>query len=171
MRSNETIDGFHTRLLGVTNECFGLGVPFPENRIVQKFLRALPKSYRSKVTAIQEAHDLDTYKLEVLVNNLKAYEAELKAEAVEEKSMALNVIKEEEVKDDAPKGEMSHDEIANLARRFGKFLSKRKNFQTSSSKKFSKGSSSKNPKPYNTKYERFGKTKPSDKRDDKLRWL
>ena len=45
---------------------------------VRKFLRSLSKSWKAKVTAIQEAKDLTNLPLEKLVGNLMTYEITMK---------------------------------------------------------------------------------------------
>jgi hypothetical protein len=44
---------------------------------VKKILRSLPAKWRPKVTAIQEAKDLDTLSLEGLISSLMSHEIEL----------------------------------------------------------------------------------------------
>ena len=151
MDSSESIDGFYTRLLNITNQCHGLGDSYADSKIVQKLLRSLPKVYEQKVTAIEEAHDLSTYALEVHVGNLKTYEG-IKIKPKVEKSVALCVTKEEEQEAKPVKDEDNFEEIALIAKRINRFMSKRRTLP-SSSKNFSKGTSSRFPKPHNSKYE------------------
>ena len=47
----------------------------PESKVVGKILRSLPDRFQPKVTAIEEAQDVDTLKLDQLVGNLQTYEA------------------------------------------------------------------------------------------------
>ena len=47
----------------------------PESKVVGKFLRFLPDRFQPKVTAIEEAQDVDNLKLDQLVGNLQTYEA------------------------------------------------------------------------------------------------
>ena len=58
----------------------------------QKILRSLPRTWDSKVTAIQEARDLSTLKVEELVGSLMTYE------------IGLNQHEEEELKKKKEKG-------------------------------------------------------------------
>ncbi|MCH92320.1 serine/threonine protein kinase SRPK1, partial [Trifolium medium] len=63
---------------------------------VQKILRSLPLAWRPKVTAIEEAKDLKTMSLEVLISNLRSHEMVLNADAAAQKkskSVALQSTK------------------------------------------------------------------------------
>ena len=59
----------------IVNFSFNLGEKIPESKIVGKILRSLPDRFKPKVTAIEEAQDVDNLKLEHLVGNLLSYEA------------------------------------------------------------------------------------------------
>jgi hypothetical protein len=58
---------------------------------VKKILRSLPSRWRPKVTAIQEAKDLDTLGLEELISSLMSHEIELSSDEPQKKlkSVAL----------------------------------------------------------------------------------
>lgn len=53
---------------------------------VKKILRSLPKQWRPKITAIQEAKDLNTVKSEDLLSWLRVHELELNEEEPEKKT-------------------------------------------------------------------------------------
>ena len=75
MRDDETFDEFYANLSDIMNSCFALGEKIPEAKVVGKILRSLPERFQSKVTAIEEAQNVDTLKLDQLVRNLQTYEA------------------------------------------------------------------------------------------------
>ena len=70
MRDEETFDDFYAKLSDIVNSCFTLGEKIPEAKVVGNFLRSLPKRFQSKVTAIEEAQDVDSLKLDKLVGIL-----------------------------------------------------------------------------------------------------
>ncbi|PRQ39087.1 hypothetical protein RchiOBHm_Chr4g0421211 [Rosa chinensis] len=115
MGTDQSIDDFHARLINVTSQCYSLGDPFEEHRIVKKFLRSLPPSFQSKQTAIEEAQDIDTYSLDELVGNLKTFEMRVNP-AKKVKSVAFNSVKKEE------ETEVSTEDLAYLTKQFKKFF-------------------------------------------------
>ena len=50
-----------------------LGKTFTTEELVRKILRFLPRSWKAKVTAIQEAKDLKKLSLDELIGNLQTY--------------------------------------------------------------------------------------------------
>ena len=75
MHDDETFDDFYAKLSDIVNSYFTLGEKIPEAKVVGKILRSLPERFQSKVTAIEEAQNVDTLKLDQLVGNLQTYEA------------------------------------------------------------------------------------------------
>ncbi|KAK2974082.1 hypothetical protein RJ640_013843 [Escallonia rubra] len=66
MKENESINEMYSRFTLIINGLKLLGKTYPEKDIVRKFLRSLPKRWEAKLTAIQEAKDLNVLKLEEL---------------------------------------------------------------------------------------------------------
>ena len=60
MEESETMNEFNSRLCDLANESFALGEKIPEEKLVRKVLRSLPKRFIYKVTAIEEAKDIRT---------------------------------------------------------------------------------------------------------------
>ena len=60
MGDRETIMDMYTRFTHITNELKSLGKTFSTEELVRKILRLLPRTWEAKVTAIQEAKDLET---------------------------------------------------------------------------------------------------------------
>ncbi|GMP23151.1 hypothetical protein CsSME_00000857 [Camellia sinensis var. sinensis] len=75
MKDSETFDEFYAKLSDIVNSSFNLGEKIPESKVVGKILRSLPDRFQPKVTAIEEAQDVDNLKLDQLVGNLQTYEA------------------------------------------------------------------------------------------------
>ncbi|KAH9703924.1 hypothetical protein KPL70_011269 [Citrus sinensis] len=113
------------------NTLGALGKTFSNSEKVKKIIRPLPKEWRPKRTAIEEAKDLNTLPLDDLIGSLISYEEDLAAEKGHEekkKSIALKASKYESDGESEPDDE----ELAMLARRFRKFFKKtreRRNFR------------------------------------------
>ncbi|GMP58453.1 hypothetical protein CsSME_00022110 [Camellia sinensis var. sinensis] len=75
MKDSETFDEFYAKLSDIVNSSFNLGEKILESKVVGKILRSLPDRFQPKVTAIEEAQDVDNLKLDQLVGNLQTYEA------------------------------------------------------------------------------------------------
>ena len=78
MEPNESITDMYTRFTNIVNAMRSLGKVISNADLVNKILRSLPTSWDPKVTAIQEAKDVDKLPLEQLVGSLMTYELNLK---------------------------------------------------------------------------------------------
>ncbi|GAV65877.1 zf-CCHC domain-containing protein/UBN2 domain-containing protein, partial [Cephalotus follicularis] len=83
----------------ITNSLKNLGKSYPNQELVRKILRCLPKSWTPKVTAIEEAKDLSTLPLEQLLGSLMTHETTMKnhenLEVKKKKSIAFKASKED----------------------------------------------------------------------------
>ena len=70
MSKDESFDSFYSNLNEVVVRKYNLGEKTKDSKIVRKILRSLPKSFRAKVTAIEESKDLDDIKVQELVGSL-----------------------------------------------------------------------------------------------------
>ena len=77
MEEEETITEFNARLCDIANEAFALGEKISEEKLVRKALRSLPKRFAYKVTAIEEAKNVQKMKLEELIGSLRTFEMNL----------------------------------------------------------------------------------------------
>ena len=96
------------------NSAFNLGKCIVESKIVRKILRSLPERFHAKITAIEEAKDIDQIPLTELVGNLQTYEMGLgsMAKGGKRKNLALKGI-EEEIEDSKSEDE-DNDEDEDL---------------------------------------------------------
>ncbi|KAH9680287.1 hypothetical protein KPL71_026498 [Citrus sinensis] len=121
----------YMRFTDIVNTLGALGKVFSNSEKVKKIIRSLPKEWRPKRTAIEEAKDLNVLPLNDLIGSLISYEEDLAAEKGHEekkKSIALKASKYESDGESKPDDE----ELAMLARRFRKFFKKtgeRRNFR------------------------------------------
>ena len=67
MKLSETIGDMYTHFTDVINGLKALGKNFSNLELINKILCSLPKMWDLKVTAIQEAKDLNNFPLEELI--------------------------------------------------------------------------------------------------------
>ncbi|GAV62252.1 DUF4219 domain-containing protein/UBN2 domain-containing protein, partial [Cephalotus follicularis] len=72
------ISDMFTRFTTIINSLKNLGKSYPNQELVRKILRCLPKSWTPKVTAIEEAKDLSALPLEQLLGSLMTHETTMK---------------------------------------------------------------------------------------------
>ena len=70
MSEDESFDSFCSGLNEVVVSKFNLGEKTEDSKIVRKILRSLSKSFRAKVTAIEESKDLDDIKVQEQIGSL-----------------------------------------------------------------------------------------------------
>ena len=70
MSEDESFNSFYVKLNEVVIGKFNLGEKTEDFKIVRKILRSLLKSFRAKVTAIEESKDLDEIKIQELISSL-----------------------------------------------------------------------------------------------------
>ena len=63
MSEDESFESFYGKMNEVIIKKFNLGEKTEDSKVVRKILRSLPKSFRAKVTAIEESKDLDEIKV------------------------------------------------------------------------------------------------------------
>ncbi|GAV66026.1 zf-CCHC domain-containing protein/UBN2 domain-containing protein [Cephalotus follicularis] len=100
---------------------------YTNSEMVRKILRCLPKSWMPKVTAIEEAKDLNTLPLEGLLGSLMTHEMTIKnhEDDDEQDKKKKKVIAFKSSTVDSSEEE-SDDEMALITRRFKRFLAKKK---------------------------------------------
>jgi len=74
MGDKETVMEMSTHFTHITNELKSLGKSFNTEELVRNILSFLPQSWEAKVTAIQEAKDMNKISLDELIGNLQTYE-------------------------------------------------------------------------------------------------
>ncbi|XP_062093625.1 uncharacterized protein LOC133799644 [Humulus lupulus] len=85
MRDDESLTEFRARLCDITNESFALGESYLDSKLGRKVLGALPMKFKSKVTSIEECHDVDTLDLDELIGSLQNHELTMKRWSKENK--------------------------------------------------------------------------------------
>ncbi|GAV88626.1 UBN2 domain-containing protein, partial [Cephalotus follicularis] len=104
MHDNESISDMFTCFTTIINSLKNLGKSYPNQELVRKILRCLPKSWTPKVTAIEEAKDLSVLPLEQLLGSLMTHETTMKnhenVEVKKKKSIAFKASKEDSESDE-----------------------------------------------------------------------
>jgi len=131
MGDRETVMNMYTRFTHITNKLKSLGKTFTTEELVRKILRFLPRTWKAKVTAIQEAKDLKVISLDELIGNLQTYELRRNSQQQEQtkkdRGIALKVMEEDS-------SDFHDEDMAMISRKFKKFFknikenARRKNF-------------------------------------------
>ncbi|KAK2977931.1 hypothetical protein RJ640_016608 [Escallonia rubra] len=123
MKKNESINEMYSRFTLITNGLKLLGKLYPENDMVRKFLKFLPKRWEAKLTAIQEAKDLNVLKLEELVGSLMIHEITMKIHDEEETTSKKKFLAfKAEASHEPGSSDNSDQDITLRTRKFKKFL-------------------------------------------------
>ncbi|KAK2437932.1 putative mitochondrial protein [Trifolium repens] len=140
MKDDENIQDFHLSLLDIGNSFEALGEKMSDEKLSRKLLRSLPKRFDMKVTAIEEAHDISTMKMDELVGSLQTFESVLDERGDKKNKSIAFVSNTEEEDDQIEDGEKDSiaDAIAMLGRQFNKVLKRvdRRNRQNGQSIRF-----------------------------------
>ncbi|KAH9802197.1 hypothetical protein KPL71_001280 [Citrus sinensis] len=123
MEQNENVYSMYTRFTDIVNTLGALGKTFSNSEKVKKIIRSLPKEWRPKRTAIEEAKDLNVLPIDDLIGSLISYEEDLVAEKGHEEKKKNIALKTSKRESDEESG-MEDEELAMLARRFRKFYKK-----------------------------------------------
>ena len=97
MEEDETFYELYAKLMDIVNSAFNLEESITKPKIVRKILRFLPERFHVKITAIEEAKNIDIIPLTKLVRNLQTYEMGLGkiGKGGKSRNMALKAIEEE----------------------------------------------------------------------------
>jgi hypothetical protein len=120
MLENETFGESYTKINDLRNSMVSLGKRVSDVKLIKKILRSLPECFRIKVTSIEESKDLDSMKIEELVESLQTYEYSLplvkKAKGMAFKATKSRVFYNED------SGNEEEDELAMIANRINKLM-------------------------------------------------
>ncbi|PON79915.1 hypothetical protein TorRG33x02_234570, partial [Trema orientale] len=136
IEKDESISQMFTKFTTIINSLGALGKIFPNNELVCKILRSLPRAYRSKVVAIQEAKDLSKLPREELMGSLMTHEILLKetnddeVEEKKKKGIALKAAIQESNEEEKDFVDSELKDVALLIKRYKKYSNfKKKNFK------------------------------------------
>ncbi|GJX11179.1 retrovirus-related pol polyprotein from transposon TNT 1-94 [Tanacetum coccineum] len=124
---DETIDSAFARFNTIITSLKALDEGYSSNNNVRKFLIALHRKWRAKVTTIEESKDLTSLSLDELLGNLKFHEMIIKKDSKivkakgERKSLALKAKKESSDEECSTSGSQD-EEYAMAVKGFKKFF-------------------------------------------------
>jgi len=127
MKDDESIEQMYSRFQTLVSGLQILKKSYVASDHVSKILRSLPARWRPKVTAIEEAKDLNTLSVEDLVSSLKAHEIGLnehgparkvKSIALPSKGKSSKAFKVIESEDESPDGYSDEDPTEKMAMLF-----------------------------------------------------
>jgi len=150
MKEDESIEEMYSRFQTLVSGLHILKKSYVASDHVSKILRSLPARWRPKVTAIEEAKDLNTLSVEDLVSSLKVHEMSLnehepskknKSIAMPSKRKSSKALKVNESEEESPDGDSDEDpaekmvmlsnKLEYLAKKNMKFLSRRGGYKSS----------------------------------------
>jgi gag-polypeptide of LTR copia-type/Zinc knuckle len=140
----EEIKDVSRRFNTIINNLQALGKVYTNKDIVNKMLNSLPKEWEAKVTAIEEANDMETLSLDELMGSLLTHEMKMNQnKEVAEPSKKNGIAFKSTTKDDSE----VDDEEALFAKRFEKYarLKKERRFQRRESHKDESSKRDKDP--------------------------
>ncbi|XP_058783024.1 uncharacterized protein LOC131657673 [Vicia villosa] len=120
MKEDESIHDFHMNVVDIANASGALGEKIYEANMISKILRYLPKKFDMKVTAIQEAQDINTMKVDDLMGSLQTFEMGHGEKS--EKKKSVTFVSNAESPEDKER-DLSEDLVL-LGRQFNKVLKK-----------------------------------------------
>ncbi|GAV86718.1 UBN2 domain-containing protein [Cephalotus follicularis] len=128
-----------TRFTNIINALQSLDKTYSNSELGRKILRCLPRSWLPKVTAIEEAKNLNLLPLEVLLGSLMTHELTMKKrdgdEEKEKKKKKVVALKSSAIEDSDDDDDDDDDELALFTRKFKKFLANKKKFGGKPNKK------------------------------------
>ncbi|GAV66329.1 UBN2 domain-containing protein, partial [Cephalotus follicularis] len=120
-----------SRFTNIINALQALDKTYSNSEMVRKILRCLPRSWMPKVTAIEEAKNLNVLPLEDLLGSLMTHELSMQKkdddEEKEKKKKKIVALKSSQT-EDSEDDDDDDDELAFITRRFKKYIASKKKF-------------------------------------------
>ncbi|GAV57120.1 Sec39 domain-containing protein/UBN2 domain-containing protein, partial [Cephalotus follicularis] len=131
MNENEDIKSMFSRFTHIINALQALDKTYSNSEMVRKILRCLPRSWMPKVTAIEEAKNLNVLPLEDLLGSLMTHELSMQKkdddeEKEKKKKKKIVALKSSQTEDSEDDDDDDDEELAFITRRFKKFLASKK---------------------------------------------
>ncbi|KAA0063439.1 gag-pol polyprotein [Cucumis melo var. makuwa] len=132
MTEDETVSEYNERVLEIANDSLLLCEKMSESKIIRKVLLSLPRKFDMKVTAIEEAQDITTLKLDELFGSLLTFEMAMSdRESKKGKGIAFKSVYDQKNTVNQSGNEANQDEsIALLTKQFSKMARKFKSLNT-----------------------------------------
>ncbi|GJW00664.1 hypothetical protein Tco_1555915 [Tanacetum coccineum] len=91
IKSNETVQTYIARVLGIVSQMRAYGDKVDDEVVVAKILRSLSSKFDHVVAAIEESKDLSTYSVDELMGSLQTHEARINRNVVKGEKHAFQV--------------------------------------------------------------------------------
>ncbi|XP_050888876.1 uncharacterized protein LOC127094045 [Lathyrus oleraceus] len=124
MKDDENIHDFHMSILEIGNSSSALGERMSEEKLMRKILRSLPKTFDTKVTAIEKAQDIRSMRVNELTRSLQTFELGI-SDRIEKKTKSIAFIsntEDEQNQFDLDTNEGMVNAIVLLGRQFNMLL-------------------------------------------------
>ena len=121
MLEDVLLQDFYTKICDIANKSFDFGEKIYETTLVRKIVRSLLDRFSSKLITIEETKDLDSMKVEDVMESLHAFKMNLK-QRKRKKSIAFKLVKEKSEEENSD--DNNDDELALLTKNVKKFLKK-----------------------------------------------
>ena len=124
MKEDENIQDFYMNILDMVNAFDSLREKISDEKLIRKIIRSLPKRFDMKITAIEEAQDISSMKVEELIGSLQNFEIIINNKE-EKKGKSIAFVSNadiEEAQGDVENEENLVEEIVLLERQFNKIL-------------------------------------------------
>ncbi|KAI4312863.1 hypothetical protein MLD38_037653 [Melastoma candidum] len=126
MKPDESISEMYDRLNTIINSLALLGKNYSNAEMMRKVLRSLPMNWEAKKTAIEEAKDLTTLRLDQLMGSLLSYEEEKRSSVPQTtKSIAFKASASTDDESDDIEAE-TDEELSLLVKGLNKLLYKKR---------------------------------------------
>jgi len=124
MMEDENIHDYHLNILDIANSFDSPGEKISDEKLVRKILRSLPKRFKMKVTAIEEAQDISSWKVDELIESLQKFEINInnKTDKKGKDIVFVSDIDTEETQGELEDNESLSEAIVLLGRQFNKIL-------------------------------------------------
>ncbi|XP_012844683.1 PREDICTED: uncharacterized protein LOC105964724 [Erythranthe guttata] len=146
MEQEESISQMYGRFMEIINPLTALGKIYSQSEQVKKILRSLPREWTPKVTAIQEAKDLNNMSIAELIGSLTSHELTILAKDEvklnKEKSVAFksNTMQDDDNDLEDLDEDEKNEEIARITRRINQLLNYNRNSSQNSPRNLRKSS-------------------------------
>ncbi|GAV92350.1 UBN2 domain-containing protein, partial [Cephalotus follicularis] len=118
-----------SRFTNIINALQALDKTYSNSEMMRKILRCLPRSWMPKVTAIEEAKNLNVLPLEDLLGSLMTHELSMqKKDDDEEKEKKKKIVALKSSLIEDSKNDDDDEELALITQKFKKFLASKKKF-------------------------------------------
>src|ERR1044072_47040 len=126
MGEDQTIAEFHMQIRDIANSSFALSEKMSDEKLVRKILRSLPRRFAMKVTAIEEAQDIENMQVDEIIGSLQTFELSFN-DKVDMKNKSIAFVSNTNEGDDESESDFAGEfteALALLSRKFNRAFKK-----------------------------------------------